>query len=135
MKLLLDTCVLLHAASGNISKKAQKLILDADAELYFSSASIWEVVIKNSLGRKDFKCDPTQLYYGLFAGGYLELPISALHVLSLQKLLNLHKDPFDRIILAQALTEKLTILTEDKTLAKYPIPSILVWGVYPFRNK
>ncbi len=94
--------------------------------LYFSSASIWEVVIKAGLGRTDFQVNPTLLYHGLLNAGYIELPVSTGHALAVEKLQNIHRDPFDRILLAQATEEHLTLLTADSTLAQYKGPIIQV---------
>jgi PIN domain nuclease of toxin-antitoxin system len=119
MKLLLDTCIILKAAAATLSEKSQKYISDEENELYFSSASIWEVIIKNGLNKSNFKCDPNALYHGLCLNGYLELPILSAHTLVVQKLQQIHKDPFDRILLAQAMHEGFMFLTADKTLKKY----------------
>ncbi|MDR1385638.1 MAG: type II toxin-antitoxin system VapC family toxin [Planctomycetaceae bacterium] len=116
MKLLLDTCILLKAATATLSKKGQNYISDEENELYFSSAGIWEVIIKNGLNKGNFKCDPNVLYHGLCLNGYFEIPISSDHTLVVQKLRQIHKDPFDRILLAQAMHEGFTFLTADKTL-------------------
>ena len=79
MKYLLDTYVLLWAAAGKLSEEARELITDGANELYFSAAGIWEIVVKNSLGRDDFKVDPSVLRRGLLDAGYQELPVSGLH--------------------------------------------------------
>lgn len=121
MNLLLDTHLLLWAASApeRLSKKAQGLLLDPANRLMFSSASLWEIGIKRSLGRADFDVDPRRLWRMLLASGYLELPVSSEHALVAGDLPVLHKDPFDRILIAQARVEGLQLLTVDKAVAKY----------------
>ena len=124
MKLLLDTHLLLWAAGdpGKISKPTKKLLADPANALLFSAASLWEITIKRSLGRPDFRVEPRLLRRGLLDNGYLELPISSEHALMTESLPALHKDPFDRILVAQAMIEGVTLLTVDTLLAKYPGP-------------
>jgi PIN domain nuclease of toxin-antitoxin system len=85
-----------------------------------SSASLWEVVIKRRLGRDDFKVDARLLRRGLLDNGYSELPIGSEHVVAIENLPLIHKDPFDRIMVAQAQVEGITFITADPTLAKHP---------------
>jgi len=87
--------------------------------LFFSVASIWEIVIKRGLGREDFKVDPRRLRKMLIAHGYTELPVVAEHVLTVETLPLLHKDPFDRLLLAQARTEGMLLLTVDSAVSQY----------------
>jgi len=124
LKLLLDTQLLLWAAGQpkRLSKIATKLLQSPDNELLFSAASLWEIAIKRGLGRDDFRVDPRLLRRGLLDNGYTELPISSQHAVSIDTLPPLHKDPFDRLLLAQALTEGITLLTSDAQLALYPGP-------------
>lgn len=124
MKLLLDTHVLLWAAGqpNRLSKTAQKLIAQAANDLLFSAASIWEVAIKRALGRSDFQADPRLLRRGLLDNGYNELPILSDHVVAIDNLPPIHKDPFDRLLLAQATVEGITLLTADSVVAQYPGP-------------
>lgn len=124
MKLLLDTHLLLRAAGepGRLSAEARKLIDDSDNELLFSAASLWEVSIKRGLGRKDFTVDPRVLRRGLLDNGYSELPIGSDHVVEIDSLPAIHKDPFDRVLVAQATVEGITLLTTDSLLARYPGP-------------
>ena len=121
MNLLLDTHILLWAASApeRLSAKARGLLLAADNQLMFSSASLWEIGIKRSLGRADFNVDPRRLWRMLLVNGYRELPVTCEHVIAVNELLPLHKDPFDRILVAQARVEGLLLLTVDKAVAKY----------------
>ncbi|MEO9589672.1 MULTISPECIES: type II toxin-antitoxin system VapC family toxin [Marinobacter] len=128
MNLLLDTHILLWAAAqpDKLSPEAATLIGNAENRLYFSAASLWEVVIKNSLGRTDFHVDPHLLRRGLVDNGYLELPISSQHTLAVSHLPDIHKDPFDRILVAQAETEGFLLLTSDDVVGRYPGPVRLV---------
>ena len=121
MNLLLDTHLLLWAASvpERLSAKARGLLLAADNQLIFSSASLWEIGIKRSLGRADFNVDPRRLWRMLLVNGYRELPVTCEHAIAVNELLPLHKDPFDRILVAQARVEGLLLLTVDKAVAKY----------------
>lgn len=124
MKLLLDTHILLRAADDpeKLSRKARALILDSENELFFSAASLWEIVIKNGLGRADFDVDPHLLRRGLVDNGYIELPITSDHAIGVSALPPLHKDPFDRILVAQATVEGFILLTFDDAVADYPGP-------------
>lgn len=128
MKLLLDTHLLLWAAGQpeKLSAQARRLLEDPRSVLYFSAASIWEIAIKRSLGREDFRVEPRVLRRGLRDNGYEELVITSEHALATDGLPPLHKDPFDRILLAQALSEGITLLTADATVAAYPGPVRLV---------
>ncbi len=124
MKLLLDTHLLLWAAGEpkRLSKQARALIENADNELLFSAASLWEAVIKCGLGRSDFQVDVRVLRRGLLDNGYSELPIVSGHVVATESLPPLHQDPFDRILVAQATVEGITLLTTDSLVAQYPGP-------------
>ncbi|MGA3055280.1 MAG: type II toxin-antitoxin system VapC family toxin [Candidatus Korobacteraceae bacterium] len=124
MKLLLDTHVLLWAAGepARLSASARRLINDADNEPLFSVASLWEIAIKRGLGRKDFQVDARLLRRGLLDNGYSELPIMSAHVVAVEDLPAIHKDPFDRLLVAQATVEGITLLTLDLVVARYPGP-------------
>ena len=124
MKLLLDTQILLWAAGHpkRLSTAARKLLNDPRNELLFSAASLWEIAIKNTLGREDFRVEPRLLRRGLLDNGYAELPITSQHAVSIDTLPHLHKDPVDRLLLAQALSEGVTLVTADTQLARYPGP-------------
>ena len=124
MKLLLDTHLLIWAAIGSdrLSAKARKSIEDPINELYFSAASLWEIAIKNGLGRADFQVDARVLRRALLDNGYQELPITGAHTVAVESLPPIHKDPFDRILVAQATAEGITLLTSDVLVAKYPGP-------------
>jgi len=124
MKLLLDTHLLLWAAGepDRLPVAALAEIEDQQNELIFSPASLWEVAIKRGLGRDDFKVDPRLLRRGLFDNGYRELPITSAHAVAVDGLPAIHKDPFDRILVAQSIVEGITLLTVDEIVAQYPGP-------------
>ncbi|MEN6467595.1 MAG: type II toxin-antitoxin system VapC family toxin [Smithella sp.] len=121
MKLLLDTHIILWVAGApeKLSESTHALLQASDNSLFFSAASIWEIVIKLGLGRKDFKVDPSRLRKMLMQNGYAELPITAEHALKIESLPALHKDPFDRLLLAQARAEGMMLLTVDPLIAQY----------------
>lgn len=124
MKLLLDTQILLWAAGtpDKLSPAARGLIEEPRNELLFSAASLWEIAIKSTLGRADFRVDPHLLRRGLLDNDYEELPITGQHAVGVVGLPPLHKDPFDRILLSQALVEGVLLVTGDARLADYPGP-------------
>ncbi|HVC50325.1 MAG TPA: type II toxin-antitoxin system VapC family toxin [Burkholderiales bacterium] len=124
MKLLLDTHLLLWAAGqpGQLPAAARALLDDPQNELLFSSASLWEVTIKRGLGRSDFHVDPRLLRRGLLDNGYSELPITSEHAVAIDGLPPIHKDPFDRILIAQAIVEGIALITADPLVARYPGP-------------
>jgi PIN domain nuclease of toxin-antitoxin system len=128
MKFLLDTHLLLWAAGEprRLSKQARTLIANPDNDLLFSAASLWEVVIKSGLDRDDFKVDARLLRRGLLDNGYSELPVISDHVVAIDSLPPLHKDPFDRILVAQATVEGVTLLTIDSLVSQYPGPIRMV---------
>ncbi|MDF1488992.1 type II toxin-antitoxin system VapC family toxin [Tessaracoccus caeni] len=124
MLLLLDTHLLLWAAyePGKLSDEARRLIVDPANTLVFSAASIWEVAIKSGLGRSDFAVDANVLRRALVDNGYVELAISAAHAASVSALPPIHHDPFDRILLAQARAEGITLLSSDGKVGQYGSP-------------
>ena len=128
MKLLLDTHLLLWAAATpeRLSHAAMTLMADPQNTLHVSVASLWEVVIKSGLGREDFHADAARLRRGLIDNGYIELPIVAGHAIAVADLPPLHRDPFDRILVAQAKYEGLLLLTADEQVAAYAGPVRLV---------
>ncbi len=121
MKLLLDTHLLLWAIgkSVRLPDEARALISDSRNELFFSPASLWEISIKAGLGKPDFRVDPRILHRGLLDNGYLELAITSQHTIAVVALPPLHKDPFDRLLIAQAIVEGITLLTSDPQVARY----------------
>jgi PIN domain nuclease of toxin-antitoxin system len=128
VKLLLDTHLLLWAADGSFRLPAQvrALLDDERNEPVFSAASMWEIAIKSGLGRQDFQVNPRLLRRGLLDNGYRELPISGEHVVAIDWLPPIHKDPFDRLLLAQCIVEGITLLTVDPLVGQYPAPVQMV---------
>ena len=124
MKILLDTHLLLWAAGmpERLPAQARVLLERADTEPMVSAASLWEVTIKSGLGRTDFSVDPRMLRRGLLENGYSELDVTGVHATAVGLLPPIHKDPFDRILVAQAQIEGLTLLTTDEIVARYPGP-------------
>ena len=121
MKLLLDTHIVLWAAGQpeKLSESARTLLTTPENALFFSVASMWEIVIKRGLGRDDFKVNPRRLRKMLIANGYNELSVDAEHVFTVETLPLRHKDPFDRLLLAQAKTEGMLLLTVDASVLQY----------------
>jgi len=121
---LLDTHLLLWAAGrpDMLSDAARALIDDRDNELLFSAASLWEVAIKGGLGRSEFEVEPRALRRGLMDADYGELAVTSAHAVAVASLPPIHKDPFDRLLIAQAMTEGITLLTSDRLVAQYAGP-------------
>ena len=124
MKLLLDTHLILWAAGEpeKLPSGAVDLIENAESELLFSAVSLWEIAIKSGLGRDDFRVNARLLRRGLIDNGYSELPIIGEHTLMIDTLPSIHKDPFDRLLVAQAISEGIMLLTSDELVAKYAGP-------------
>lgn len=124
MILLLDTHLLLWAAGHpeRLSEEARSMITEPRNALWFSAVSLWEITIKKGLGRQDFRIDPHLLRRGLLDNGYTELAITSQHVMATAHLPHLHKDPFDRMLVAQAESEGVLLLTADEVVARYPGP-------------
>jgi len=118
MRLLLDTHLFLWWIKGDRKlSKAVKSKIEAASDVYISSASIWESVIKIKLKKLD--ADVNQVVEAISASGFIELPITAVHAAAVANLPDLHRDPFNRILVAQAISEPLTFLTVDKQLKNY----------------
>ena len=124
MRLLLDTHLLLRAASepNRLPPAARALLSDPANALAFSAASLWEVAIKAGLGRADFRADAALLRRGLVDNGYEEIPVTGAHAAAVTGLPPLHRDPFDRMLVAQASVEGLLLVTADPMVAGYPGP-------------
>lgn len=121
MRLLLDTHVLLWAisASHRLSPDARAWLEDPRNTVLFSAASIWEIAITSSLGRRDFRVDLSRLLKAAVETGFVELPVTSAHAARLEGLADLHKDPFDRLLIAQALAESSLLITNDASLRRY----------------
>jgi PIN domain nuclease of toxin-antitoxin system len=124
MKLRLDTHVLLWAAGQpeRLPRAVRALLNDPHNEPMFSSASLWEIAIKSGLGRDDFQVVARLLRRGLLDNGYGELPVTREHAVAIDGLPPIHKDPFDRLLVAQSMVEGITLLTSDPLVAQYPAP-------------
>jgi PIN domain nuclease of toxin-antitoxin system len=124
MNVLFDTHLLLWTASApdKLSIQACELIENPAHTLYFSAASFWEIAIKSTLGRSDFLVNISVLRRGLMDNGFQELPVTSEHTVFLETLPLLHKDPFDRLLVAQATAEGFTLITSDTLVAQYPGP-------------
>jgi len=124
VKVLLDTHLLLWAAGmpERLPAQVRVMLERADTEPMASAASLWEIAIKSGLGRSDFSVDPRLLRRGLLENGYAELEVSGAHATAVDLLPPIHRDPFDRLLVAQAQIEGITLLTTDEVVARYPGP-------------
>lgn len=124
MSFLLDTHLLLWAATApdRLPAEARSLIEDPATDVIISAASLWEIAIKSGLGRNDFEVDPRLLRRWLLENGFTELPVSGTHAVAVDLLPPIHKDPFDRLLVAQAQIEGVTLLTADETVGRYRGP-------------
>lgn len=123
MNLLLDTHVLLWWLENDptLSFEARKVIGDAHRAVYVSAATAWEISIKRQLGKLQA---PDDLDAALLASGFLELPVTIAHATAAGQLPDYHNDPFDRMLVAQAMIENLMLVTRDKYIAKYQVAAI-----------
>lgn len=128
MKLLLDTHCAIWAVydQARFSGTVRELIENADTELTFSAVSIAEIAIKRALNRPDFPFEPDEVRDALLSSDYVELPLSSLSAVQLRSLPLVHRDPFDRMLVAQAMSGGLTLLTADATLRRYPVKTIFL---------
>jgi PIN domain nuclease of toxin-antitoxin system len=123
VKLLLDTNSLLWATGGDIDSGSAALIDDEENTVFYSTVSVWEIVIKKALDKKGFDIDLDELIESLAATGYQRLDITEEQILTVGALPMLHKDPFDRLLIAQTLYERMTLLTGDQVVCGYGISS------------
>jgi PIN domain nuclease of toxin-antitoxin system len=124
MKFLLDTHYVLWIPIDDpkISLKARAILESPANEFVFSVSSIWEIAIKRGQQRRDFRSDPREIRRLMLENGYGELTVQSQHAVAVDSLAPIHKDPFDRILIAQAMVEGITLLTADPKIAKYPGP-------------
>lgn len=124
MNFLLDTHLLLWAIAtpARLPRGLPRVLADPDNTLWFSTIAVWEVAIKLALERPDVADEPAKLLAVLRRDGYRELPVASEHALALLELPRLHRDPFDRMLIAQARVERLVLLTSDRRLAVYGPP-------------
>jgi len=121
VRLLLDTHLLLWAvaSSQRVSPEARSLIEDPRNDVFFSAASLWEIAIKSTLRRKDFRVDLPLMRSAMSDMGVIELPVRSEHTVRVTELPPVHRDPFDRLLVAQSLVEPMLLLTNDAVLARY----------------
>ena len=121
MRLLLDTHLLLWAAasSGRLSSEARSLLEDPANDVHYSAASVWEIAIKSTLRCKDFRVDLRLLRSTFPVMGLTELPVTAAHAVEVTQLPAVHRDPFDRLLIAQSIVEPMVLLTNDAVLGRY----------------
>ena len=121
MRVLLDTHLLLWAvaSSERLSSEARSLLEDPGTDAFYSAASLWEIAIKATLRRKDFRVDLPLMHSALSVMGLTELPVTSEHAMRVTELPPVHRDPFDRMLVAQSLVEPMVLLTNDAILARY----------------
>jgi PIN domain nuclease of toxin-antitoxin system len=121
LRLLLDTHVLIWALidPDRLSSSLRSILEDPAQDVLFSAASLWEVAIKSALGRADFKVDPSEILTAAIQTGFGELPVRSAAALKVATLPLHHRDPFDRLLIAQALTEPARLYTADAALEPY----------------
>lgn len=124
MRVLLDTHILLWAAvqSYRLPAEARALLEQPSTDVIYSPVSLWEIAVKRALNRPDFSVDPRILRRELLDHGYAELPVTSEHALAVEGMPTLHKDPFDRLLIAQSIAEGVILLTADTIVARYPGP-------------
>ncbi len=124
MRLLLDTHVLIWSVSEHerLSARVNELLSDDRNTPVFSVVALWEIAIKFALGKPDFDIDPKVMRPALLAHGYEELTVTGPHVVAVANLPSIHRDPFDRLLIAQSQVEGIALLTADRTIAEYPGP-------------
>jgi PIN domain nuclease of toxin-antitoxin system len=124
MRVVLDTRLLLWAADQveRLPGRVRDLLADPEVEPWFSAASIWEIAIKHSLGRADFRVDPHVFRQALLRAGFVELAVTGSHGAAVAALPPVHRDPFDRLLVAQAIVEGIPLVTHDDVLGRYPGP-------------
>jgi PIN domain nuclease of toxin-antitoxin system len=124
VRFLLDTqfVVWVPISDARISRTARSVLNSRENEFVFRDASIWEIAMKRGLGRSDFLFDPREIRRQMLENGFEELPVLGQHAVAVDILPSIHKDPFDRILIAQAMVEGITLLTADPVKASYPGP-------------
>jgi PIN domain nuclease of toxin-antitoxin system len=118
VRLLVDTHLLVWWVAGRrLSRETAALIADPANEVFASAASIWELTIKAGLGRIDV--DPGAFVQKLESGGFTALPVTSRHAVAVAELPDIHRNPFDRLLVAQSRVEQMSLLTHDKALSGY----------------
>jgi PIN domain nuclease of toxin-antitoxin system len=122
MRLLLDTHVVIWWLADDPTLSDElKVLLDSEPAVYVSSATLWEVTIKQALGKLQ---KPADLAERIRDAGFRSLPIAAGHALAAGRLPMIHRDPFDRMLVAQARCEDLTLVTRDADIFEYDVPTL-----------
>lgn len=121
MRILLDTNVLIRSLiePKRLTGDARDALEDPDNEVLFSAASIWEIAIKSALGKADFKASPEDMFESAKDSGFVELPVRSGAAAKVASLPHHHRDPFDRLLIAQAMTEPAQLFTTDRELTIY----------------
>jgi PIN domain nuclease of toxin-antitoxin system len=124
VRILLDTHLLLWAGDevDRLPRGARDLLADPDVEPWFSAASIWEISIKHARRRADFSVEPGPFRQALLGAGFVELAVTGAHAAAVAALPPVHRDPIDRLLVAQAVSEGVQLLTHDAVLGRYPGP-------------
>ncbi|OBX84105.1 type II toxin-antitoxin system VapC family toxin [Moraxella nonliquefaciens] len=119
---LLDTHIVIWLAQEpqKLNERLKALLLNKSIKVYFSTVNLWEVAIKKALGKADFDIDVKLLYQHLIENWYVQLPVLSRHCLLVQNLPLYHKDPFDKLIIAQTMSENFTLITKDTIIPQYP---------------
>lgn len=128
MRILQDTHILLWALAEpeRLGRRTRASLEDPANEIQFSAASIWEIAIKAALGRPDFSIDPDEIFKAAVTTGFVEMPVRAQAAMAVARLPAHHRDPFDRLLVAQAMTEPARLYTADLQLRPYSELVVLV---------
>ena len=127
MGYLLDTHIVLWLANepNKLANSVKEILVDKNLIIYFSAVNLWEIAIKNQLDKHNFSVDVEKLYHQLIKHDFIELPVYSKHTWLLKNLSQYHKDPFDRLLIAQAMSEDLTLITHDGSIWQYEQVKIL----------
>lgn len=128
MKILIDSHIFIWYGYGDLNKMPKRylgILEDSDNDIYFSLVTLWELMIKYLLGKPDFNIDSQKIRLGLIKDGFNEMPILNQHIKALQGIPSVHKDPFDRLLIAQAKSENCQFLTVDEKILQYPYDFII----------
>jgi PIN domain nuclease of toxin-antitoxin system len=126
MRILLDTHILLWALlnPSRLAPLHRDLLVSPEHQVFFSAVNIWEIAIKRALDRPDFDVEPDVVREAGIATDFRELPITGIHAAMVRQLENHRRDPFDRLLVAQAKTEPMRLMTDDPLIALYPVERI-----------